>query len=337
MKLILDGFGGDNAPDVTVRAAAQYVKESDCEIVIVGDEEKLKAVFEKNSLSMDRIHIVHASEVIGNDEKPAVAVRAKKDASIVVASRLLKEGAGDALISAGNTGAVLACALTVVGRIKGVRRPALATVLPSENGGTLLLDAGANTGCKPEDLYNFAIMGSIYMKRILKRENPRVSLLSNGEEEGKGEDTVKAAYELLSDADINFAGNCEGRDIMLGKTEVVVCDGFAGNVALKSIEGTAKLISGGVKEMFMSGTLSKLCALILGKQLKTFRKKFDYKEYGGAPLLGVKAPVIKAHGSSDVRSLCVALSQAERWVKENINNEISAVLGEKSNKCKDAE
>ncbi|MBP3362098.1 MAG: phosphate acyltransferase PlsX [Clostridia bacterium] len=332
MKIILDAFGGDNAPQVPVNAAFTAAKKLDTEIILVGDEKLLNEYIHSKGYSDDRVHIVHASEVISNSEAPASAVRTKKDSSIAVAAGLLKDGRGDALVSAGSTGAVLTAALTIVGRIRGVRRPALASVLPSASGGTLLLDCGANIDCRSEDLYNFAIMGNIYMKKIMKIENPKVALLSNGEEEGKGNQLVKEAYELLSEAqNINFTGNCEGRDIMLDGADVVVCDGFVGNVALKSVEGTAKMLSGYLKSMLLASVKTKISAALMSGELKEFKRTFDYREYGGAPLLGIKRPVIKAHGASDERSMFLALAQAQKWVNGNVNDEIAELLGKKSN------
>lgn len=332
MKIILDAFGGDNAPKVPVDAAFSAAKTLDTEIVLVGDEKLLNEYIRSKGYSDDRIHIVHAPEVISNSEAPAAAVRSKKKSSIVVAAGLLKDGEGDALVSAGSTGAVLTATLTIVGRIRGIRRPALASVLPSVSGGTLLLDCGANIDCKSEDLYNFAVMGNVYMKKIMKIANPKVALLSNGEEEGKGNQLVKEAYELLSEAtNINFIGNCEGRDIMLDGADVIVCDGFVGNVALKSVEGTAKMLSGYLKDMLFSSLKTKISAALISGELKEFKRTFDYREYGGAPLLGINAPVIKAHGSSDERSMFLALTQAKNWVNGSVNDEIAELLGKKSN------
>ncbi len=321
MRIIVDAFGGDNAPEVPIKASLSAAKELGMEILLVGDEKKILEYI--NGDLPDNVKIHHASEVITNEDKPASAVREKKDSSMVVGAKLLREGEGDALVSAGNTGALLASALTGVGRIKGIRRPALATMLPAGDGCTLMLDCGANTGCHPEDLHNFAVMGSIYMKKIAGVDNPTVSLLSNGQEEGKGDELSKEAYELLKNSDINFIGNCEGRDILSGYADVIVTDGFAGNIALKTIEGAAKVFTGEIKGIFYKSLLTKLCALGVKKYLGEFKKKFDYKEYGGAPLLGIKRPVVKAHGSSDEKSFFAALKQAQKWVSENVTEDIA--------------
>ncbi|MBQ7974105.1 MAG: phosphate acyltransferase PlsX [Clostridia bacterium] len=326
MKIIIDAFGGDYCPEVPVKASIAAIKERDIEIVLTGDKEKLQSLLKEYGCSDSRISVIHAPEVIHNEEKPALAVREKKESSVVVGAKLLHSGEGNAFVSAGSTGAVLAASLFNTGRIKGVRRPALAVVLPAADGKTLLLDCGANTGCKVDDLVTFAVMGSIYMKCVEGVANPRVALLSNGTEEGKGDSLVQEAYSLLKSSELNFTGNVEGRDIMLGGADVVVCDGFAGNVALKSIEGTAKMISGSLKELLFKNMRTKLGALLLKNELSVFSRKFNYKEYGGAPLLGIKAPVIKAHGSSDVTSFLKAILQAESWVKENVNSEIGKAL-----------
>ncbi len=322
MKIIVDAFGGDNAPEVPVAAAAEVAENSDTEIILVGKEDIINKLLLKYPNAKGKITVHNAPEIITNNEPPAAAVREKRNSSVVVGAALLREGAGDAFVSAGNTGALLAAGLMGVGRIKGIRRPALAAVLPSENGGVLLLDCGANVGCKPEDLKNFAVMGSIYMKKLMDKENPSVALLSNGQEEEKGDETVKAAHELLKEADINFIGNVEGRDIMTGAADVIVCDGFGGNIALKTIEGTASVLAKEIKGLFKKNALSLFSALLVKKDLDKFKKKFDYKEYGGAPLLGIKKPVLKAHGSSTVKSFKACIHQAEKWVDRNVNSEI---------------
>lgn len=325
MKIIVDAFGGDNAPEVPVAASVEAVKKSDLEIILLGEENKLNEMLLKYPEVKGKIKVHNAPEIITNDERPANAIREKRNSTIVVGASLLKSGEGDAFVSAGNTGALLAASLTGVGRIKGIRRPALAAVLPSKNGGVLLLDCGANVGCRAEDLVNFALMGNVYMQKLTNKENPRIALLSNGQEEEKGDETVRVAHALLKEENLNFIGNVEGRDVIDGAADVVVCDGFGGNIALKSIEGTASVISGEIKKIFKKNIFSLLSALIVKKDLETFRKKFNYKEYGGAPLLGIKKPVIKAHGSSDKLAFEVCIMQAEKWVSENVNSEIEAL------------
>ena len=257
MKIIVDAMGGDNAPMAPVEAAVRAVKELDVEIVLVGKKEVVEKELSAYDYPNDKISIANADEVITNHEEPAKAVRSKKNASVVVAANMLKKGEGDAMLSMGNTGALLASGLLIVGRIKGILRPALATLLPSAKGPKMLIDAGANTNCKPENLVQFGIMGSIYMKNVLGIESPTVGLMSNGEEEGKGDELTKETFPLLKKAPINFIGNIEARGVPLGEADVVVSDGFSGNVLLKGIEGTALFMSGMLKDLFKKNNLYK--------------------------------------------------------------------------------
>ena len=299
MKIIVDAMGGDNAPMAPVEAAVRAVKELDVEIVLVGKKEVVEKELSAYDYPNDKISIANADEVITNHEEPAKAVRSKKNASVVVAANMLKKGEGDAMLSMGNTGALLASGLLIVGRIKGILRPALATLLPSAKGPKMLIDAGANTNCKPENLVQFGIMGSIYMKNVLGIESPTVGLMSNGEEEGKGDELTKETFPLLKKAPINFIGNIEGRDVMEGTADVITCDGFVGNVILKTVEGMGHVVSTKVKNIFMKNLFTKLGAIFVMGGLNEFKQSMDYREYGGAPLLGTKRPLIKGHGSSD--------------------------------------
>ena len=235
---------------------------------------------------------------------------------------MLKNGEGDAMLSMGNTGALLASGLLIVGRIKGVLRPALATLLPSNKGPKMLIDAGANTNCKAENLVQFGIMGSIYMKNVLGIDSPTVGLMSNGEEEGKGDELTKETYPLLKEAPVNFIGNIEGRDVMEGTADVITCDGFVGNVILKTVEGMGHVVSDKVKGMFKKSIFTKLGAVFVLGGLKEFKQTMDYREYGGAPLLGTKKPVIKGHGSSDAKAVFSAIYQAKKFVETNVINDI---------------
>lgn len=315
MKIILDAMGGDFAPEVPCAAAVKAAGEPGIEIVLVGRENDIKKELSKYEYDKTKISVVHAEQVITNHEEPAKAVRHKKDASVVVAAQMLKNGEADAMLSCGNTGALLSAGLLIVGRIKGVHRPALATVLPSEKGPVLLLDAGANTNCKPENLVQFAVMGNNYMRDVMRVESPRVGLVSNGAEEGKGDALTKESYPLLSQQKFNFIGNIEGRDIMEGNADVIVCDGFVGNIILKTVEGMGAVMGRAVKELFTKNLVTKLGAMFVMGGVKEFKKRMDYREYGGAPLLGVKAPVIKGHGSSDVKAVISAIEQAKRFVE----------------------
>ena len=322
MKIIVDAMGGDYAPQAPVAAAVMAADELGVEIILVGKTGDVEKELSQYSYNKDKISIVHADEVITNHEEPAKAVRSKKNASVVVAANMLKQGEGDAMLSMGNTGALLAAGLLIVGRIKGVMRPALATLLPSAKGPKMLIDAGANTNCKPENLVQFAVMGSIYMKNVLSIPKPTVGLMSNGEEEGKGDELTKATYPVLKNAPVNFIGNIEGRDVMEGNADVITCDGFVGNVILKTVEGMGHVVSDKVKGIFTKGFFTKLGALFVMKGLREFRETMDYREYGGAPLLGTKKPVIKGHGSSDAKAVFSAIRQAKKFVETNVINEI---------------
>ena len=322
MKIVLDCMGNDNGPEVMVEGAKQAMSiNDDLNIIFVGNKEKIDKLL-KDSYK-DRITVINATEEITNNESPVKAIRTKKDASLVKGMNLLKEGKGDAIISAGSTGALLAGAVFIVGRLKGIQRAALTTVYPTKNKPSLLLDIGANVDCKPEFLEQFAIMGSVYADKILNRKNPKIGLANIGAEAKKGNSLVKEAYDKLIDLDnINFIGNIEVRDLMKGEVDVIVCDGFVGNVILKTTEGTALTIFDLLKETFLSKTIYKIGALLLKSGLKTFKRKFDYSEYGAAPLLGVKAPVFKAHGSSNSKSIKNAILCAVDYLNKDIINTI---------------
>jgi glycerol-3-phosphate acyltransferase PlsX len=303
-------MGGDNAPQATVEGALKASELYGCEIILVGDEEKIRPLLNGS----DKVTVVHASQTVENEEKATSAFRTKKDSSMNVALSMLAEGKADAVVSAGSTGALLTGAIFTVKRIKGIKRGALASILPAKNRKTMLLDSGANAECTPEYLLQFAFLGSIYMNKVLGVENPKVALLNNGTEDGKGAPLQKEAFKLLSEVSeegrINFIGNLEGRDILEGKADVLVCDGFSGNVALKTIEGTAMFVMSNLKEAFMKNTLSKLSALMAKNSLRSLKSKLDYKKVGGAPFLGISKPVIKAHGSSNGEAICAAIGQA---------------------------
>lgn len=323
MKIIVDAMGGDHAPQAPIEAAVRAVNELDVEIVLVGDTDIVEKELSKYKYTKEKISVVHAPDVISNHEEPARAVRSKKGASVVVAANMLKSGEGDAMLSMGNTGALLTAGLLIVGRIKGIIRPALATVLPTEKGPKLLIDAGANTNCKPENLVQFGIMGSVYMKNVLEIASPKVGIMSNGEEEGKGDELTKKTFPLMKTAPFNFIGNIEGRDVMEGTADVMVCDGFVGNVILKTVEGMGHVMSNMLKGMFKKNIMTKIGALFVLSGIKEFKKKMDYREYGGAPLLGTKKPVIKGHGSSDALAVFSAIRQAKMFVATDVINSIT--------------
>lgn len=310
MKIAIDAHGGDNAPLEIIKGCKLATDELNVQIVLVGKENEIKEIMNKEGISVDTFEIVNADEVITMEDDPTSVIKSKKDSSMAVALRLVKDGKCDAFVSAGNTGAVLVGATMIVKRIKGVKRAALGTVFPSEKGPLMLTDIGANVVCKPEYLHQFAMMGSAYMTYMFKIDNPKIGLLNNGTEETKGTELQLEAYKLLKESDLNFIGNIEGRDIAFGGCDVAVTDGFTGNIALKTYEGIGKMMAANIKGIFKESLLTKIGAIFVLKQLNVFKKKFDYKEYGGAPLLGISKPVIKAHGSSDAKAFKNAIRQA---------------------------
>lgn len=326
MRIAIDAMGGDHAPGSTVEGALAAAKEwTDTEIILVGDEQVLKPLLGEAPGNL-RVH--HASEVIAADDEPVKAVRRKKDASMVVAGRLVREGQAEAMISAGNTGALMTTGLLVVGRLEGIERPALAPMIPTvDQRSVLALDLGANMDAKPEHLAQYALMGSIYRQKVHGISTPRVGLLNVGTEAMKGNELTKAAYPLLEALPIDFVGNVESRDILSGACDVIVCDGFAGNIMLKSLEGTAGTMFSILKQEFSKSLKNKLAAAVLMPSLRGIKKMMDYKEHGGAPLLGLNGLVVKGHGSSDGGAIRNAVRQArlalQSQLTENIAQEIS--------------
>ncbi|MGI6030215.1 MAG: phosphate acyltransferase PlsX [Eubacteriales bacterium] len=327
MKIGIDAHGGDNAPLEVLRGAELAVRELGVEMVLYGREEEIRPLMQQQGISDQGISIVNASQIIDIHEDPAMAIRSKKDSSMVVGLNALKNGEIDAFVGAGSTGALLAGATLIVRRIKGVKRSALAPVMPTETGSCMLIDAGANTEVKPDYLLQFGVMGSVYMRAVLGMSSPRVGLLNNGTEDTKGTSLQQEAYQLLKNCgEIQFVGNVEGRGVPLGECDVIVADGYSGNVLLKTMEGMGKLIALNLKRMFLSGLRGKLGALMLYRDVKAFQNKMDYKEYGGAIFLGIRKPVIKAHGSSDARAFKNAIRQAKLVVEGNIISEIEELL-----------
>lgn len=319
MKIILDGMGGDNAPASVVEGAVLALKEMPHEIVFVGQEEKISEELKKYKYDESRVSIVDAREIITNDEAPVRAVRSKKDSSIVKGINMVKNGEGDIFISAGSTGALLSGGLFLLGRIQGIDRPALASVYPIiGDKASLLVDAGANSECKPNNLLEFGIMGNIYMEKVIGRENPRVGLVNIGAEAKKGSTLTKAAYELLEQSNMNFVGNVEARDVPKGACDVIVTDGFTGNVILKLTEGLAWNILQVIKKKFTEGVKAKLGAALLIDKLSSLKQEFDYSEYGGAPILGVKGPIVKMHGSSSANAVKNTILKGIPYVEENV-------------------
>ncbi|MBE5741406.1 MAG: phosphate acyltransferase PlsX [Clostridiales bacterium] len=328
MKVVVDAFGGDFAPYEIVAGAVKALQSNEkLEIVLVGDKDKITEILQSLVFVSDRLEIVHAPDVVTMDDVPTVAIRTKKTSSIVVAYDYLKQNDDAiALVSAGSTGATLTGAVLKLGRIKNISRPALAPILPTVNdGGVMLLDCGANAECKPENLLDFGIMGNEYMK-AMGVKNPRIALLNIGTEEEKGSEIIKQAYQLLKNADLNFVGNIEARDVIRGNVDVVVSDGFAGNVCLKTIEGTAEILFGEIKAITKSSFKAKLGALMLKKNLYGLKKKYDYKKVGGAPLLGVTKIVLKCHGNSKADSIATTIEQAYTLGKNKLIEKVSKAV-----------
>lgn len=324
MRIAIDAMGGDHAPVETVKGAIEALKEISATMVLIGTEDLIKKELSKYDYDESRVEIIATTEVVENEDKPVIAIKRKKDSSMVVGFDKVRSGEIDALISAGNTGALLAGGLLRVGRIKGVDRPALTTVFPTFSGMFVMADVGANAECKPRNLLEFGIMGSIYAENVLGIKNPKVGLINIGTEEGKGTPLVNEAYDLLKASDLNFIGNVEARDIPERKADVLVTDGFTGNVVLKLTEGVAKSFMGELKSIFMSNFLTKISAGIIKGNLRGLKTKMDYTEYGGAPLLGVKAPIVKAHGSSNAKAFKNAIKYAEKYVSNDIIEKISS-------------
>ncbi|MDE6506830.1 MAG: phosphate acyltransferase PlsX [Eubacterium sp.] len=330
MKIIVDAFGGDHAPLEIIKGAMLAVEEYGIDVILTGDEKQISECVRQNNIELKNTEIVHASGKIDMCDDARTVLKEKADSSMGVGFKLLSEGKGDAFVSAGNTGAITVGATFLAKRIRGVKRPCIASVMPSANNPILLMDCGANAECRAEFLYQFGFMGSLYMKNILKVENPKVALANNGTEETKGTSVVKEAYELMKNADYNFVGNIEGRQIPFGDADVVVADGFAGNLILKTYEGVAKVLMNGIKDIFKKNLFSKLCALGVMGGINDMKKQFDYKEYGGAVLLGVKKPVVKAHGSADARTFNNAIKQAVWFLDNNLIDEIEKAFSKEN-------
>ena len=318
MKILVDAMGSDHYPQPDVAGAVQAAREYGVEIVLVGNRDVVEPELARHELSGLQVSTVHASQVIEMQEHPAAAVKSKTDSSMVVGMRMLRQGQVDAFVSAGNSGGVLAAALFNLGRIKSVKRPALSSVFPTRKGSCFLLDLGANTDCKPEYLLQFAVMGSIYAQRVLGVTNPRVAIVSIGEEEGKGSMLVQAAYPLLKASALNFVGNAEGKDVPAGLADVIVTDGFTGNVIVKLSEGVVAFLLDIIKEEIKSRPLASVGALLAKPAFDQVKKRLDWREYGGGPLLGVDGVVIVAHGKSDALAIKNAVRVAKQAVAEGM-------------------
>ncbi len=330
MKVVIDAFGGDNAPLSNIEGAALAVKEYNAEIILCGDEQKIKECAKENNISLDSIEILHADEVFDIHDDPNLLLKSKKNTSLAVSFQAVADGKADAVISAGSSGAVLMGGTFIVKRIRGIKRPAFASVLPTTNNPYMLLDMGANIDVRPEILVQFAIVGSAYMKNVMGIESPRVGLINIGAEETKGGEMLVETYQKLKqEKSINFIGNVEPRDLPSGVCDVAVCDGFTGNVVLKLTEGVAMSMMKMVKGILYKNVVSKIAALLIKSGLMNLKKKFDYSEHGGAPLIGVKAPVIKAHGSSDAKAIKSSVKQAIAFASTGVIEDIEiAIKGE---------
>jgi glycerol-3-phosphate acyltransferase PlsX len=326
MKIAVDAMGGDHGPAVVVEGAVAAVREFGASVVLVGDRQAIEAELERLGARSLGLEVQHASEIVGMAESPSLALRRKRDSSLRVAAELVRDGKAAAFISAGNTGAAMAIAMFVIGVLRGIDRPAIAAVLPSLRGFTVLIDAGANISPKPWHLFQFAIMGHVYARDILGFERPRVGLLSVGEEEGKGNDLTREAYELLKESRLNFIGNIEGRDIYNGQCDVIVTDGFTGNVALKISESLAEMVGAMIKEELTRDLRSKVGAALAVPAFDRFRKRVDYTEMGGAPLLGIDGAAIICHGASPVKAIKNAVRVAGEWASAGLNEHIKAAL-----------
>lgn len=322
MKIIVDAMGGDHAPDVVIEGAIVAVKEYDVEVVLVGKEDVISSFLKKAKYSGDKITVSHAPDVIGMSEPAATSVRRKRQSSIVLGINLVKEGKGDAFFSAGNTGAVVCAGTLGLGLLPGVERPGIAIVTPTLKGISLVIDVGANIDAKPSQLLQYGIMADAYFRHILNRSNPTVGILNIGEEEGKGTDFIKETRSLLQKSHLNFIGNVEGKEFFSGKCDIILCDGFIGNIALKVSESAAEAMQVFLKRHLLCNLRGKIGALLLKPNFKRFKKELDYSEYGGAPLLGVNGVVIIGHGRSNVKAIKNAIRVAKEEVERKFNEKI---------------
>ena len=326
MKIIVDAFGGDNAPLEIIKGCAMAVEEYNFEILLVGDESKIRSVAAENNISLKNISIAHADDVITMEDSPSDIMKSKKNSSMAEGLRRLKNNEGDAFISAGNSGALVVGATMIVKRIKGIKRPAFAPVMPKNKGSFMLIDSGANVECRPEMLKQFAIMGSIYMENVMNVANPRVGLANIGVEDHKGTSLQQETFKILKETDINFIGNVEARDIPQDGADVVVADGFTGNIILKMFEGVAMTLMGKIKGLFTKNLKTKIAAALMLSDMKTLKKQIDYNEFGGAPIIGVSKPVFKAHGNAKAKTIKSALRLTALYVEGNVVSKIEEEL-----------
>lgn len=324
MRVALDAMGGDHAPSVNIEGAIETIREhEDIEVILVGDESLVKKELNKKRYIPDRISLEHASQVVEMHESLSAAIRKKKDSSIKIGIELVKSGKADAFVSAGHSGVTMATSLLLLGKSKGVDRPAIATLMPTIRDTFIMLDVGATVDCSPENLLQFALMGNTYCKLILGRTDPKIALLSIGEEDTKGNELTKKAFKLIKNSRLNFIGNIEGKDVFTGKADVVVCDGFIGNIALKISEGLAETIMKMLKREITSDSAGRIGYLLMKPAIKSFKKKTDYDEYGGAPLLGINAASIISHGRSTAKAIKNAIIVASNYADKRVFEAIS--------------
>lgn len=328
IRIAMDAFGGDNAPDEVIKGAAAAVKAYGVEVILCGEEKTVKERINALGASESGITVKDADGVIKIEDNPTDIRKSKLNSSMGVAFQLVKSGEADAFISGGSTAALVVGGTAIIGRIKGIKRPSLAPIIPSVNQSYILLDGGANVDCRPEMLRQFAVMGSVYMDKIMNVQSPRIGLLNVGAEEEKGRELEHEAHKLLTEAPVNFIGNIEGREAALGGCDVLVTDGFTGNIYLKTVEGMGKFMKLSLKQIFFKNIGTKIGAAFTMKGIKQLSKKMDYRETGGSPLLGTAKPVIKAHGSSDATAFMNAVRQAKEFIENNVIEEIAAVLNE---------
>ena len=328
MRIALDAMGGELGPEEMVTGAIQAVEESDLDVALIGDETILNSVIQKLSLASPRLQVIHASQAVSMDESPFEAIRKKKDSSIAIAFEQVKNGKADAVVSAGNSGATMASAIRSLGRLENIVRPGIASIFPTLKKPLVMMDVGANVDCRPQHLYQFGVMGSAFSDNLFQIKKPSIGLLSIGEEGGKGNVLVKSAHELFRKSSLNFIGNVEGRDIFQGNVDVIVCDGFVGNVCLKVSEGLAEAIITMLRTEISKSFMAKMGYLLAKKAFNNFGKRVDYAEYGGAPLLGVNGTGIVCHGRSNSKAIKNAIKVAAEMIRSKVNDHIVQLLSE---------
>lgn len=327
MKIIIDAFGGDNAPLEIIKGCIEASNEYSVGIVLTGDQGKIEDCAKKNNLDISKFEIIHAGQVLTMDDEPTDVVKAKSESSMAVGCKALKAGKGDAFASAGNSGALVVGSTMIVKRIKGIKRVTFSAIMPKEKGFFMFSDAGANVDCRPEMLEQFAFMADVYMRKVMAVNNPRVGLLNVGTEEHKGTDLQRATYELLKkNKKLNFVGNVEGRDIPADGADIIISDGYSGNIAVKTYEGVAEVLMGKIKGVFGKNILTKIAALLVLSEIKQMKKELDYHEYGGAPIMGASKPVFKIHGSAKARTVKNAIARTIKYVESGVIDEISNEL-----------